>query len=105
MSITVSMNGALKCRPGSVTGMQRLAEPHHQRLLGHVHGEDRTVADDQDDEQHEQRDNACDGGSHRTAPLCSGGPPVAGRRRTASRRQLVQRQIGHDALPDEPPPS
>jgi len=56
----------------------RLAEPHHQHLFGLRHGEDRAVGDDGDDKQYEQRDQACNGGSHREPPLCCCGWPVVG---------------------------
>ena len=92
------MNGPLKLRPGSVTTLDRLAEPHHQHLFGLVNGEHRAVADDDDDQQHEQRNNACNGGPHRVAPALLLRLAGRGSRRT-SRRQFAQRQIRHDALP------
>ena len=41
----------MKARLGD--DVDRLAEPHHQRLLGLRHLEHRTVADDQHDQQQE----------------------------------------------------
>lgn len=35
----------------------RLTKANNQHLLGFTHGEQRTVSDDDDREQHQQRDN------------------------------------------------
>ena len=100
--ITVSMNGALKLQAGLGDDADRLAEPHHQRLLGLAHGEQRAVADhDRDDQQHDQRDNACNAGLSSAASalllrLAGAGAPDAAAsvrsaadtaRRPASRRR------------------
>ncbi len=94
----------LEIQAGFGDDTDRLAEPHHQHLFGLGHGEDRAVADDQDDKQHEQRDNTCDWGSHRVAPLCCcGWPVVAG----AARRGVssLSGRYGTMLCEDEPPPS
>ena len=59
----------LEIQAGFGDDADRLAEPHHQHLFGLDHGEDRTVGNDQHDEQQEQRDDACNGGPHRVPPL------------------------------------
>ena len=85
IEITVSMNGALKFRPGSVT--TRIGSPSRttQHLFGLRHREHRAVADDDDDKQQEQGNDACDGGPHRLPPCC-GWPAVGcgGRRGVSS---------------------
>ena len=59
--------------------IDRLAEPHHQRLFGHIHREDRTIADHNGTKQQQQHDDTCDGRPHRVAPLgCDSDPVVAG---------------------------
>ena len=68
MLMTVSMNGALKFRPGLGDDADRLAEPHQQNLLGLAHREQRAVSDNDDDEQRDQRHDAGNARSHRVLP-------------------------------------
>jgi len=71
--------GRLEMQAGLGRNIDRLAEPHHQGLLGLLHGEERAVGDDRRHEQQDQRDDACDGRPHRVAPLgCCCWPEVAG---------------------------
>ncbi len=96
------MNGALKFRPGSDDDADGFAEPHHQDLLGLLHGEDRAVADDDDDKQRDQGNDACNGRPHRVPPPCCGWPVVAG----AGGRFGVNSLSGrYGTMLCEPPPS
>ena len=61
IEITLSMKRRLEVQARLGDDADRLAEPHHQHLLGLRNGEDRAVADDDDDKQHDQGGNACDG--------------------------------------------
>jgi putative NIF3 family GTP cyclohydrolase 1 type 2 len=50
--------------------VDRPAEPHHERLFGLRHREDRAVAHDHHEQQQDQGDNTCNGRPHRVPPLC-----------------------------------
>ena len=68
MWITLSINGILKCSPGSRDHADRLTEPDHDRLARLIDREDRRIGDDQGHDDECGNDAADDIESHRAPP-------------------------------------
>ena len=92
MSITLSMNGTLTLRPGSLTTRTGSPEPNHQRLLGLIDGEQRRCR------RRSARPARRTAMTPPTTLSFIGWPPVDdGLRGCGGRAQLAERQIGHHA--------
>ena len=70
------MNGIFDIEPGLGDDAHRIAEPHHQRLLGLVHGEEGAVADDDGDQEQNGGNAAGETELHGLPPAAA--PPAVG---------------------------